>query len=103
MNIVRRLGLFALDIDRAAMSAIVNIQDHTGLYRRIFEAAGFSAEWSSAAHNHYIATMRYGIDTQLDIFRRFMTGEKSARSAFDEYVEWYGTHIERSFSFPKVK
>jgi hypothetical protein len=94
--------MLAVRIDCAANSAIIAVQDQTGAYRRLFEAAGYSPEWSKAVHDHFIATMRYGVGMHRDILSRFVTGEKSARDAIAEYAAWYATYIERSFSFPKV-
>ncbi len=95
MNVLRRLALFALDLNTIQNEAMIRLRDRLGFYKKLYAACGLPEDVAARIEEKMIGALYRGVAKQHELASRWIKGETNLADFRDRYLDWVREHLDR--------
>jgi hypothetical protein len=100
MRLIRRVALFAVDLNKIQTEALIRLYGRLGLYRKLYTACGLPEDVAVRIEQKMIDSMNHGVEEQHVLFAQWIKGESDLADFFDRYGDWFREYLERCSKIP---
>ncbi len=95
MNVMRRVALFALELNKIQTEALIRLYGRLNFYKKFYAACGLSDEVAARLERRIIDALFRGVEEQHVLASRWVKGESDLADFLDRYLDWFREHLDR--------